>query len=175
MHNSETKAQPKWQLRDRTALIVSKRNDRSTLPTRSGAIGSGIRLRFSAGNMTNDQKFKLWLAALNGVFPLLKTTAKYGFSAYMLYCVWQMVEAVAGQETTANVIVRLIGELEIDRWVAYILAGVGIIYGLRQKHLRERSIERLTTYPEQLEKRLDPNRSSSNLTAKGKTRPEDKS
>jgi hypothetical protein len=54
------------------------------------------------------------------------------------------------------------------------VGGAGIFYGLRQRQLRQRNIERLTARVLQFEQQKDPHRSSSGLTPRGTTRPSDR-
>lgn len=82
--------------------------------------------------------------------------------------------AYAGQTTSANVIVKLIADLRVAVVVPWALAAGGVAYGLRQKHLKEDAIERLTKRPQELEKLIDPNRTSSQLTPRGRTNPKDR-
>lgn len=52
---------------------------------------------------------------------------------------------------------------------------LGIVYGKRQSILRKNTIERLQSRIQELEKRIDENRSSSGLTSRGDTNPRDRS
>ncbi len=49
----------------------------------------------------------------------------------------------------------------------------GLVYGLYQRHLRRETIERTQGRIRELEKAVDNKRSSSRLTVRGDTRPED--
>lgn len=50
----------------------------------------------------------------------------------------------------------------------------GILYGRQQARLRKDTVERLHQYQLKYEQTIDPNRTSSTLTVRGETRPEDK-
>jgi hypothetical protein len=47
-------------------------------------------------------------------------------------------------------------------------------YGLRERRLRRQTTERFTQRNYKLEKLVDPNRTSSHLTTRGTTNPEDR-
>ena len=48
------------------------------------------------------------------------------------------------------------------------------MFGLRERHLRRKNAKNMSGHVEQLEKLIDPNRTSSGITKSGTTRPEDK-
>jgi hypothetical protein len=83
------------------------------------------------------------------------------------------VVALAGKSTFADVGFRILGNLKISEGISYIFGAGGILYGVGQRRLRRRNIERIVPLKNKLEKILDPNRTSSSLTSKGTTRPED--
>lgn len=66
------------------------------------------------------------------------------------------------------------GQLEIGEWVAYLFAGGGLAYGGAQKRLRRRDNERFGKQIGDLERTIDPGRTSSSITPRGETRKEDR-
>lgn len=86
----------------------------------------------------------------------------------------QSVVSLAGKYTFADIGVKFLGDFTASENVAYIFGAGGIAYGLRRKKLQESNIQRLGEQIKQYEKELDPQRSSSRLTVKGKTRKEDR-
>lgn len=90
----------------------------------------------------------------------------------IFYFIFQTVRTLAGQTTTANI--SFLSDVRISEAAAWIFGAGGIVYGSRQNKLRKDTIEqfqgRLTVY----EQRLDPGRTSSKLTQRGETNPEDK-
>ena len=73
---------------------------------------------------------------------------------------------------------EVVTELPAYAWAPGLLGLIfglmGIAYGRGQSNLRRDVIERFHPYQEKLEKGLDERRSSSGLTSRGDTRPEDK-
>lgn len=58
-------------------------------------------------------------------------------------------------------------------WILVVIALGAVAYGRYQEKLRRDDVERLSRYKEMYEKIKDPHRSSSRLTPRGETRPED--
>jgi len=95
--------------------------------------------------------------------------------AVLLYFCWRSVDALAGRTTLANigVGVKLLGKVYISQAVAWLFGGCGVGYGLRQRALRHSAIARLSPAVREREQALDPKRTSSELTERGRTKPED--
>jgi hypothetical protein len=89
------------------------------------------------------------------------------------YWLRDVLLAYAGQTTNANVALSLITDLKIDRILPYVVAGGGIAYGRQQRRLRQSNIKRLTERPQELERAIDPGRTSSGLAPDGTTNPGD--
>lgn len=98
---------------------------------------------------------------------------RWGALAFIFWCMSGAIKALAGEQTFAKIAVAFCADISADRWVAYVLAGAGTIYGRRERGLRKRNIPRLHKRIEDLEITIDENRSSSELTEHGDTRPED--
>lgn len=119
---------------------------------------------------------------------VVRDLIKYGAFVWIVYFVYASIDTLAGKTTFANIDVNAKGELssqsEVERsdvcqywWYAVPLAGLfgvgGILYGRRQAKLRHDVIEHEHARTLELEARLDPKRTSSDLTPRGDTRPED--
>lgn len=81
---------------------------------------------------------------------------------------------LAGRQTDASFVVQLLVNVQADRWIAYILAGCSVGYGLNERRLRRNDIKRLTNQTSELESRINPTRTSSGLLPDGTTRGEDR-
>ena len=97
---------------------------------------------------------------------------------FIAFCFERAVESLAGRTTLANFGLFLVADLKANTVVSHLvtlLFGVGgVSYGVRERRLREKNIERMSSQNTELEKLIDSNRSSSKLTRKGQTRPEDR-
>ena len=89
------------------------------------------------------------------------------------YFAYRSVAALAGRRTAADIGIDLLGSIRISEGLAWVLGGGGTAYGLYQRKLKRDTIERLQSRIQQQELAADPRRSTSGLTARGTTRPED--
>lgn len=83
------------------------------------------------------------------------------------------IDSLAGQTTDADIGVTLIGNIKLSEVFAFLFGGGGVFYGLRQRTLRKSTIERLQNRIRKLEESKDPSRTSSGLTQRGDTHPND--
>lgn len=88
--------------------------------------------------------------------------------------VYLSIDSLAGETTSADIGVRIIGNIKLSEVFAFLFGGGGVAYGLRQRTLRRSTIERLQARIKKLEEKKDPARTSSGLTPKGDTHPNDK-
>lgn len=111
---------------------------------------------------------------INAIQSVLCTFGRCAAWVAVAYYMAQMVGHLAGKETIAKFAADIIVKLSADRWIAYIIGGGGMVYGLRQGHLRKKTTKRLTDRVREFEKLIDPNRTSSGMPPDGQTRKEDK-
>ena len=101
---------------------------------------------------------------------------KWGAFAFGFWCIKEAWILSAGTTTIANLTASF--KLEtISSWTLPLLAVTtlgSILYGRRQAKLRQDTVEHLHVYQVKYEKSIDPNRTSSRLTSRGETRPEDR-
>ncbi len=90
------------------------------------------------------------------------------------FFVEKVLISFAGKTTNADLSFQVLAKLQADRWFAYLFGGLGLGYGYAERKLRQRNIKRLSEMNVELEKRLDPGRSSSGLTPTGTTQRKDR-
>jgi len=117
--------------------------------------------------------FSLRARIIDGSVSLLTTAIRWGVLAYFAWSGVQIVHDIAGQQTSLTILLQFLADLKVDRWVAYAVSGGSVYYGYRQRRLRRDAVERLSGRVAELEQRLDKRRTSSQLTSRGDTRPED--
>jgi hypothetical protein len=98
---------------------------------------------------------------------------KYGCLAIVAYLGYRSIAVLSGQYTFADIGIKFLANVRIANSVGYVVGVGGLAYGRRQKKLREDAIEQLAPRIKELEAQIDPNRTSSGLTERGRTRPED--
>ena len=98
----------------------------------------------------------------------------WGALVFIVYWVTGALAELSGKTTLAQLGISFFGNFTINTTIAYIVGIGGIGFGLTEKRLRRNAIERLQGRIQQLEEVRDPKRTSSKLTKRGTTRPEDK-
>ena len=95
--------------------------------------------------------------------------------AVLAYFGYRSVDTLAGRTTLASIGVGIsvLGKVYISEAVAWLFGVTGIGYGLRQRALRHNVIARLSPAVREREQALDPKRTSSQLTERGRTKPQD--
>ena len=121
-----------------------------------------------------DRRYELLGQIIDGTFSLGRLAMVCGTTSLVFYFLREVFLAYAGQSTLANVAISVVTGVRIEAAISYAIGGGGILYGLRQRQLRQRNIERLTARILVLERQNDPYRSSSGLTPRGTTRPSDR-
>ena len=117
--------------------------------------------------------YQLSFKKLDAVVMICREIIKWGAIVLLGRYAYLSIAALAGQQTLADIAVRFLGNLTVSNSIAYILAGGGVAYGLGERQLRRRHIKRNVKSKNDLEKILDPKRTSSERTDTGKTRPGD--
>jgi hypothetical protein len=123
----------------------------------------------------DELEYSLKLKKYDIINSAVQMIIKWGSLVAIAWFASGALKSLAGRHTLANVALSFVANLGIGQKVSYVLAVAGIVYGQRQNRLRRRSIERLSARNQELERRLDPGRTSSELPPRGTTKPEDKS
>jgi|ERR1044072_1759065 hypothetical protein len=98
---------------------------------------------------------------------------KWGFFAYLAYQGRLAIAAFAGKATLTGLIVSLGANASVVIGASWSVS-IGIaIWVFLERRLRKGTVERLTLRIKELELSIDRRRSSSQLTPRGDTRPED--
>jgi hypothetical protein len=126
-----------------------------------------FRTKQEAEYFFRARRFELIDTAIRLVIP-------WGSLVAIAFWVHRDVVALAGRQTLAHIGLSFMGDIKVSDAVAYIFGAAGAGYGIAERTLRRKNIARLAEENRTLEKIADPLRSSSNLTRRGTTRPEDK-
>jgi hypothetical protein len=110
----------------------------------------------------------------DGVVTALRSLFWAGATIFVFKYIRDVAVAFAGHETNANLAFSFVTKFGADRGLAYLFGAGGVGYGVYQRNVRHRNIGRLASRSNELEARLDKNRSSSRLLPDGRTRPEDR-
>jgi len=121
---------------------------------------------------SHRHKEKLAFASIiNRIIGLFYIAMPFFFS-------WLIVDSIGehfgGKTTLFGFIIETLGKIEITSKVSILFGFMCLIYGLVQRRLRMRTVERLQSRNQELEKLIDPKRSTSGLTPMGESQPEDR-
>lgn len=89
-----------------------------------------------------------------------------------LYVGKDLIVALAGHETAVSVSLAFLGDWKTV--LCFLAGGVGVGWGFTERRLRHSTVDRMQGRIRELETAHDPKRTSSGLTTRGKTHPEDK-
>jgi hypothetical protein len=112
-------------------------------------------------------------ASSQGIVTAWNQTMRYGTICFCAWVAGNASIAMAGKETNAKFAISLLGQSAAWKALAIIFGGGGTIYGLAERRTRKRNTEQFEGRIRKYEEMHDPNRSSSNLTRRGDTRPAD--
>jgi hypothetical protein len=104
----------------------------------------------------------------------LQTLIRWGAGVCFAYYGYRTIEVLAGRSTEANIVLNILGNIAFSSTIAWTFGVAGAAYGWRQRKLRGDAVERLQNRIKELESKVDPERTSSNLTVRGDTNPEDR-
>lgn len=111
---------------------------------------------------------------INSAIVLGNNLLKWGGLVLISRYIYYSIDSLAGKTTLADVGISFLGNLEVSITIAWVFGFCGIAYGVWQRKLRRDTVEVLQTRNIELERRIDPGRTSSSLTERGDTREEDK-
>lgn len=109
----------------------------------------------------------------SGLTEIILNLIRFGALVACVYFLSSSIQNLAGKSTDANIFVQFLGDFNVGQGVAVLFGAGGTMYGLAQRSQRQRMIERLHGRIKQLERQIDPRRSSSNITETGDTNPVD--
>jgi len=126
------------------------------------------------GEKEAEARLRLQVKIIDLLSTVVVYGSKYGALALIFYWMTDALKAFAGQQTIADLAFKFLADIKMPQWLAYVFGVGGIGWAYAERKLRQRTVAHMASSKEEAEKRLDPGRTSSNLTARGTSRPEDK-
>lgn len=111
-------------------------------------------------------------AHLEQVYRTARTAIRALAAVAVAYIFRDSVTFFAGQTTKVGLELSAVGDIKFVATIS--VAGLASAWAYTERKLRHRKVETLQGRIGELERRLDPNRSTSGLTTAGKTHPRDK-
>lgn len=121
-----------------------------------------------------DSDQSLRLLRIDRAFGLATQIVKWAGIIGVVYLISTMVSALAGKTTLADIAIQFLTASQAREWTSYGITGAAIVWAILERRLRKSTVRHLSQRLVVIENRLDPDRSSSNLTETGETRPEDR-
>lgn len=93
-------------------------------------------------------------------FDTLRTALRYGTFAYLAYCGWQSIDALAGKTTGADLALAVNAAIQVGReeWPPWVIAILMAVWAVIERRFRRRSTTMLTARIADLERRFEPAR-----------------
>jgi hypothetical protein len=115
---------------------------------------------------------------------IINNAFRWGGLSFIVFYDYKSIDTLAGKFTLADIklgasLIYKNPETNSFNWwgvfgaVGFFVGIIGVFYGTVQRKIRQRYIKYRPQRYEELEKKIDPGRSSSMLTSEGDTRPED--
>jgi hypothetical protein len=128
----------------------------------------------SGGERKEDREYNYRAFRLTQLLGLANVIVRYGAMVLIAYMGYLTVESLSGENTAANIGIKMLADLRVSTALAWLFGAGGVGYGMKQRNLRRSNIERMEARIKELEGEVDPGRSTSKLTPRGLTNPEDK-
>lgn len=116
------------------------------------------------------------LLRVNQRYRTVRTALRAAFGAFAFWCLYLGVESIAGKTTAFQAALTVGFSLlwDIRFVIAFSLAGGAAVWGAAERVLRHRKVNYLQGRIKELEQNIDPGRTTSGLTTKGRTHPRDR-
>lgn len=128
----------------------------------------------SIGDLKAELKICYASKKARAISDIFTAFFKYGSLTAAAFFAKDIGIAWAGEHTYADVDIKLLANTNISISIAWGLSALGLLYGFYQNKLRKDTVEYLQTRIQGLEGLLDKNRTTSGLTIRGDTAPEER-
>lgn len=114
-------------------------------------------------------------ARAEGITSVLKEIVRGAWIAWVAYYGYKSIDVLAGRETDASIelVVSFFTNLTVADILPWVLTALAIGMAYLFRTLKRDTVENLHPRLKQYEQIFDPNRTSSELTPRGETAPED--
>ena len=126
------------------------------------------------GRSKEELDAQVHIRRIDATASVANTFIRFAGLGFLGFCAWRSIAALAGQTTLASIGISVLGKVYVSEAAAWLLAVGSVGYGITQRQLRRRVIARYAPIMREHEKAVDPRRTSSQLTERGDTKPEDR-
>jgi hypothetical protein len=130
----------------------------------------------SAVPLSARARERVTLIKVNERYRTARTALRVIFGGFVVWCLYLAIDSIAGKTTAFQAAVTVGFSLlwDIRFVVAFSLAGATTIWAAAERWLRHRKVNFLQGRIKELELKIDPGRTTSGLTTKGRTNPRDR-
>jgi hypothetical protein len=129
-------------------------------------------MRSPAAPLSARAREQVALLRVDRFYRTVRTAIRVGGGCFAAWCLYLAVDSVAGKTTAFSVGLSLLWDVRLV--LAFSIAGSAILWATAERWLRHRKVEFVQGRIRELELKIDPNRSTSGLTTKGRTNPKDR-
>lgn len=102
----------------------------------------------------------------------IRLLIRYGAVAFGCWCLYLSVDSIAGKTTAFTMALSVLWDVRLV--FAFTVAGLTTFWAVAERMLRQRKVGYMQGRIKELEQKIDPQRSTSGLTEKGRTHPRDR-
>lgn len=124
--------------------------------------------------MRDPFHYQRWVFVADRVYNLIKYAMMCMLIAWLAYIAKEITFGLAGKTTLAEIGVSIMLATSTRERISYAANFLLVLLVFREWHLRRKKVKKLAKRVVDLERHIDPNRSSSQLTSTGDTRREDR-
>jgi hypothetical protein len=126
--------------------------------------------------LSGDARERLSTHETDQLYRTVRTGVRCLTTAFIFYYGFRSFETFAGEDTNLSIaltfVLRAFAELKTTVFIG--LTGTCAAWAILERILRQRKVEYMQGRIKELEQKIDPNRTSSDLTPKGQTNPRDR-
>jgi hypothetical protein len=126
----------------------------------------------TAASLSARAREQVALLKIDRFYRTVRTAIRVGGHCFAAWCLYLSVESVAGKTTAFSVGLSFLWDVRLG--LAFSVAGSAILWATAERWLRHRKVEFMQGRIRGLELKIDPKRSTSELTTKGGTNPKDR-
>lgn len=125
-------------------------------------------------NKLNEDERVQCFFVISQAFDLAKQIINGFIWVSLAYIGYLAIDSLAGKTTIANIILKYLAVEESDYGIPWIVTGVFALWAYLERKFRKQKTESFQAKIKGLEKRLDPNRTTSGLLPSGETHAKDR-
>jgi hypothetical protein len=129
-------------------------------------------MRSPAAPLSARAREQVALLRVDHFYRTVRTAIRVSGGCFAAWCLYLSIDSVAGKTTALSVGLSFLWDVRLA--LAFSIAGSAILWATAERWLRHRKVEFMQGRIRELELKIDPRRTTSGLTTKGRTNPKDR-